>query len=350
MDSSPPSLTEAQLRALADRFSAEAVVTAGPLTAEILSGGRSNPTFTVTDGDQQWILRRPPYGHVAPRAHDMQREARIISAMGAGPVPVPDVVLSCEDPAVIGAPFFVMGRLDGWTLRGPSDVADLSEAGRTTLSRRVVDTLADLHGLDPTDADLAWLGRGTGYLERQVVRWRRQWDATRAEGRPSVDDALDVLERTLPIQQSVAVVHGDYKLDNVMVERKDPTRIAGILDWEMATIGDPLADLGFLVAHWDRPDVAPHPIAQGTTALPGFPDHDALLEQYVLRTGTDVSAIDWYVAFADFKLAVLLEGIHARHLAGHTSGDDFEGVGAMVDVLLDRVRARTLAGHLTARS
>lgn len=310
--------------------------TVGDLSAELIAGGRSNPTYAVTDGERAWVLRRPPHGHVLPTAHDMRREHRVLTALAATDVPVPAVVGPCAPAEVIGAPFYVMDRLPGVTLRTREDSGRLAPEQRQDLALALVDTLAALHEVDPAAVGLADFGRPDGYLGRQLDRWRRQWEASATQERPEVDELLRRLGATRPTTLRTGIVHGDFKLDNVMVASDDPTRIIGLLDWEMSTLGDTDTDLGILCSFWEAEGEPEHPITAGSTALPGFPDRTTLVERYAAARGIDVPDVSWYRAFADLKIAVILEGIHARHRGGHTVGEGFEGVGDMVGPLLSR--------------
>jgi aminoglycoside phosphotransferase (APT) family kinase protein len=310
--------------------------TAAPLTARLIAGGRSNPTYEISDGTCSWILRRPPHGHVLPTAHDMGREYRVISALWDTPVPVPRSRGLCTDEDVIGAQFYVMDKLDGITLRTQQDTAALTEDQRGRLADAMVDTLVALHEVDPESVGLGNWGRPAGYLDRQLNRWRTQWEASVTTPRPEVEEILRRLSVTLPDSSFPGIVHGDFKVDNMMLSRDDPTRIIGVLDWEMSTLGDTLTDLGILCSFWDQEGEFFNPITAGATALPGFPARAEVVDRYAAARGIEVTDLDWYMVFADFKIAVILEGIHARHVQGHTTGEDFEGVGEMVGLLLER--------------
>jgi len=317
---------------------------AGPLRAERLAGGRSNPTFRLTDGARDWILRRPPFGLVLKSAHDLSREVRVLRALAGSPVPVPRVAFADLTGEVLGAPCYVMDRLDGRIVARRADAEALTPATRRALGRMMADTLADLHGVDAEAVGLGTWGRPDGYLERQLTLWRRQWAAAHTTERPEVDELLDLLAATLPVSRRSGILHGDFKLDNVMVAITDPGRAIGVLDWEMSTRGDTMADVGMLLSFWDEAGGAPHPLLGGLTALPGFPSRADLLQRYAARSGADVSDIDWYVVFADLKIAVILEQIHTRRSLGHDRATDHDDVGAMVRPLLDRALA--LAAHL----
>ena len=311
----------------------------GTLSVEPIAGGRSNPTYEVTDGRRHWVLRRPPFGHVLPSAHDMSREHRVLSALAGTGVPVPPVVGLCRDESVIGAVFYVMDKLDGITLQTREDTARLTVTQRAELADRMVETLGRLHDVDPAAIGLTDWGRPADYLHRQLRRWRAQWDASATRPRPQVAELSRRLTTTVPQCRLPGIVHGDFKIDNLMVDRSDPTCILGVLDWEMSTLGDTLADLGILCSFWDHQGEWFNPITAGATALPGFPTRQQIVEKYAGTRGVDVADLEWYLVFADFKIAVILEGIHARHLKGHTRGEGFEGLDAMVDALLDRALA-----------
>jgi aminoglycoside phosphotransferase (APT) family kinase protein len=305
---------------------------AGPLTGQLIVGGRSNLTYLVSDGRREWVLRRPPLGHVLATAHDMAREYRVITALADTAVPVPGTVLLCPDPAVLGAPFYLMEHVAGTVYRTGAQTATLPAAQRTELARDLVDILAELHRVDPAAAGLADFGRPDGFLARQVRRWGKQLAGSVSRELPGIEALHERLAGSVPASPAPAVVHGDYRLDNVLVQ---DGRIAAVLDWEMSTLGDPLTDVGLLLVYWDRLPALEHSVVGGVGARHGFPDGAALAQWYVDRTGADLSMLDWYVALASFKLAVILEGIHYRHRQGLTVGDGFEQVGALVPPLVE---------------
>lgn len=302
----------------------------GPLSGEVIAGGRSNLTYAVTDGTDRWVLRRPPLGHVLATAHDMGREFRVITALAPTSVPVPRTHLICEDPEVIGAPFYVMEHVEGEVLRRLKQTITLGPERAQELSAHLMDVLADLHSVDPAGVGLADFGRPEGYLQRQVVRWGKQLAASRSRETPELDALHDRLQGSVPVTQRDAIVHGDFRLDNAVMGGDG--RIAAVLDWEMATLGDPLADLGLFLVYWDvtRELLPDNPVTRGISDKAGFPPGAELVGQYARRTGLDIAPLPWYVAFGCFKLAVIAEGIHYRYLQGLTVGEGFDQVGMMV--------------------
>jgi aminoglycoside phosphotransferase (APT) family kinase protein len=307
---------------------------AGPLRIQLLQGGRSNLTYEVTDGTHRWVLRRPPLGVLTPTAHDMDREYRVVAALGGTGVPVARAVLSCRDPEVIGAPFCVVDFVEGTVLRDGDDAAVLPPDGARQAADALVDALVALHSVNASDVGLGDFGRPDGYLERQVRRWRGQWEKVATRSLPDVDELHGRLARAVPVSGAPAIVHGDYRLDNTILAPDGFGRIAAIVDWEMATLGDPLADLGMLLMYWD-PTCEPVLGARHVpTANPGFPTGPQLAERYAAKSGRDIDALPYYQALGCFKLAVIAEGIHARYLAGQTVGTGFEQVGSAVPALL----------------
>ncbi|MEU1023131.1 phosphotransferase family protein [Streptomyces sp. NPDC005904] len=326
----PPGLDLDQLRAHLDRERPGLV--GGPLTARLIEGGRSNLTYAVTDGTERWVVRRPPLGHVLATAHDMKREHRVIEALHPTEVPVPAPVLLCADESVIGAPFYVMEHVDGTPYRTAEELAPLGPERTRATVLGLLDTLVDLHAVDPEAVGLGDFGRPEGFLDRQLRRWGKQLDASRDRDLPGVDELHAALGRALPASPPATVVHGDYRLDNVLIGPDD--RIRAVLDWEMSTLGDPLTDLGLLVMYSARLEVPDSPVST-TAGAPGHPDPAELIERYAARSGRDVSSISWYTAFAWFKLAVILEGIHYRYTLGRTVGAGFDRIGELVPVFID---------------
>jgi aminoglycoside phosphotransferase (APT) family kinase protein len=313
-----------------------------PFDFVLIAGGRSNLTFRGEDADgRQFVLRRPPLGSTLQSAHDMGREHRVLEALAPTAVPVPAPLALCEDPAVNGAPFYVMEHLDGPILRNAVDVEAVFDAGRRTeLTWSLIDTLAAIHRLDPDAVGLGKLGRREDYLGRQLRRWKRQYDEVRARDIPEVDEVHRRLVERQPAQQRDTLVHGDYRIDNVVFHRDTPA-VAGVLDWELCTLGDPLADLGGMFVHWTHAgENADHMLWDPPSRLEGFPTRGAIAERYAAATGFDVSGIDYYEAFAYWRMACISEGVYARFRDG-AMGDqeDAETVGhlgALVVMLAER--------------
>jgi aminoglycoside phosphotransferase (APT) family kinase protein len=317
---------------------------APPFAFELVAGGRSNLTFAVTDAHgRRFVLRRPPLGNVLQSAHDMGREHRIISALAPTTVPVPSPLGFCDDVSVTGAPFYVMDFVDGAILRDEADAeARFTPAQRATIGDALIDTLADLHALDPDAVGLGQLGRRTGYVERQLRRWHAQFEQSKSRDVPALDEVHRRLSAHVPDAARSSIVHGDFRIDNCVIAGDGS--IAAVLDWELATLGDPLADLGLLMVYWIRPGNGGADVLIGSpTATDGFPEHDALVARYVQRTGADVSRLPYYTALGYWKLACIAEGIHARYQAG-VMGDDYGAAGqfaTQVDTLAELALAAT---------
>ena len=305
----------------------------GPLTASVIAGGRSNVTYRVSDGTTTWVLRRPPLGGVLATAHDVAREARVMSALSDTDVPVPRVLHLCEDSGVIGAPFVVMDYVDGVVLRTNEQMVAYQPQQLRHASTLLVQTLLALHAVDPDVVGLSRFGKPEGFLERNLRRWATQWRDSRTRDLPVVDRIVDTLAADVPQPQRVSIVHGDYRLDNVMFA-PDLSQVAAVVDWELSTIGDPLADVGLLLTYTD---VAGKVLGTGTPE--GLLDADQTLRRYAAGTDLDLASIAWYTAFGVFKLAVILEGVHARYLAGATVGEGFATMGSHVPVLAERAAA-----------
>jgi aminoglycoside phosphotransferase (APT) family kinase protein len=286
-----------------------------PFEFELIAGGRSNLTYAVTDGNgQQFVLRRPPLAQVLATAHDMAREHRIISAVGRTGVPVPKALGVCTDVDVNGAPFYVMTYVDGVVLDSVERAAALPVGLRPQVSEHLIDVLADLHAVDVDEVGLGDLAKRDGYVERQIKRWSTQWHQSKTRELPAIDDVALKLSRHLPVQQGVSIAHGDYRFGNCLVD-VDRGRINAVLDWELCTLGDPLADLGYLGIYWYAGDAdAARP--NDPTPAGGFPRYSDLVQRYALRTGRDVSGIGYYIAFGCWRLAVISEGVYSRYVHG----------------------------------
>lgn len=309
-----------------------------PFTAELIAGGRSNLTFKVTDAiGRAFVLRRPPTGHVLATAHDMEREHRIITAVGRTAVPVPKTLGLCTDVEVNDAPFYVMELVDGTVLDSVEKGALLPEELRVATSEHLIDVLADLHAVDVDAVGLGNLAKRDGYIERQVRRWSTQWNNSKTRELASVDEVARRLSVRIPDQQSVAIAHGDFRFGNCLVDVA-AGRISGVLDWELCTLGDPLADLGYLGVYWASGGDSPSLRSSDPTGIGGFLSYSDVVARYAARTGLDVSNVGYYVAFSCWRLAVISEGVLARYQHG-AMGDqeiDLAQMTASVDGLAQR--------------
>lgn len=326
MTSLPPLVDEERLREyLARRIPAEHTNDM-PLRVERVRGGHSNETFFIGRGSHEWVLRRPPRGPLLPTAHDVLREYRVLKALNTTNVPVPRVILACDDVSIIGAPFYLMERLHGLVIHTelPSFAGDA--AGRVALSRSLIDALAALHTVDWQAVGLGDFGKPEGYLERQVRRWTGQLEKSRQRPLPDLDAVTAWLTAHMPVSGPATIVHGDFRIDNAMYASDRPEVIA-LLDWEMATIGDPLADVGYLLSFWrEQGDPEPGFTSDSWRVMeqPGFPSRTEIAEYYAERTGRSIGDMAFYVALAIWKLAILLEGSYQRHRSGTTDDPFFE--------------------------
>ena len=280
-----------------------------PFEFEFISGGRSNLTFAVTDANgRKMVLRRPPISHVLATAHDMGREHKIISALRDTPVPVPTALGFCEDESVNGRPFYVMDFVDGLILRSPKEFEKLDDDARRTAGEQLADVLVAIHAVDQNAVGLGDLGRSEGYIERQLKRWFGQFQGSQDQLReagaehpvPAVQEAHELLAANVPQQTEVSIAHGDYRLDNTMVG--EDGRIRAVLDWELCTLGDPLADLGTLMVYYNP--------------QPGFPSREELVDRYREKSGRDTTNLDYYTAFGHWRLACIIEGVYVRYVTG----------------------------------
>jgi aminoglycoside phosphotransferase (APT) family kinase protein len=308
-----------------------------PPAVQLITGGRSNLTYRLDVGGSRLVLRRPPLGHVLPTAHDMAREHRVLTALQGTGIPVPAPLALCQDTSVIGAPFYLMTFVDGVMLRTREDAALLTRAEAAQLSEVLAATLAAIHAVDVTAVGLETFGRPEGYLARQLARWQRQWELSATREVPGYPQLVARLAEGLPEDGDQALLHGDFRLDNTLVSLGPRPAVAAVVDWEMSTLGDPLADLGLTLVYWADPADPDWPdIGVGATAVPGFHSRAGLARRYAELTGRDLSRIGYYMAFGCFKLAVVLEGIHARFLQRKTVGEGFEREGPVVPVLIER--------------
>ncbi|MGD9998904.1 MAG: phosphotransferase family protein [Ilumatobacteraceae bacterium] len=314
----------------------------GPFRFDVIAGGHSNLTYRVTGRNgSRYVVRRPPLGHRLASAHDMGREHRIIHALQGSAVPVAPSLGFCDDPAVNDAPFYVMGFVDGHVLRDRAAAeAALDRAARRRASESLVDTMAAIHAVDLDAVGLADLGKHEGYIARQLKRWYGQWNAQKTRELTEVDVVYDSLQQRIPDQGPATIVHGDYRLDNCMVG--DDGSVVAVLDWEICTLGDPLADLGLLHVYWTGPGDEASAWTGSATTAEGFLDRAELVTRYADVSGRDVSGLQFYIAFAYWKLACILEGVYARYLGGalgERSAAQLEPFKAQVDSAAAMARA-----------
>lgn len=316
--------------------------------AALIAGGKSNLTFELTSEAGSLILRRPPTGELLPSAHDMGREARVQTALRGTAVPVARIVVHEPTGSVIGVPFYVMEKVPGHVIRDrvPDGYA-ATPAEKIRMADALVDVLADLHALDPESVGLGDYGRPAGFLERQIRRWKGQWDLSKTHEVKAVDELAALLAKRIPGRQGATIVHGDYRLDNCLLDLADPGRVAAVLDWELSTLGDPLTDLGMMLFYWTEAGEPAPELAPAVTQVPGFPGRAHLIERYAARSGAPVDAIGFYQAFAHFKFAVIAQGVAARAaagaMAGQTFGDLDQEVQRIAEAGLDILRKDT--GH-----
>jgi aminoglycoside phosphotransferase (APT) family kinase protein len=301
----------------------------GEVVASVIAGGKSNLTYDVTDGAGRWIVRRPPLGHVLATAHDMGREYRVMSALQGSAVPVPRMLAFCSDEEVLGAPFYVMERIDGQAFTKASELDALGAARTRAISMRIVDTLADLHAIVPDAVGLGDFGRPEGFLGRQVERWKKQLDASRTRDLPAADELYRRLAADVPPDGAAGIVHGDYRLDNVLIDAED--RPAAVIDWEMATLGDPLTDLALMLVYGRMAGTG---VVTDANLAEGYLSEGETIERYASRSDRDLSRFGFYLGLASFKLVGILEGIHYRYQHGQTVGPGFDRIGGLVDPLV----------------
>ena len=310
-----------------------------PFEFSLIAGGRSNLTYLVTDANGvRRVLRRPPLGHVLATAHDMGREHRIITGIGQTNVPVARALGMCADEKVNGAPFYVMSHIDGVVLDSPEAAEPFTVQQRTTAANSLIDVMVDLHSIDPAAIGLGELGKRDGYLDRQLRRWTTQWDNSKTRELPAIDRVVELLREKKPEQLHTGIVHGDYRLGNCMVSR-DTGAIIGVLDWELCTLGDLMADVGYLLVYhtdatqsWSR--------ANDPSSAGAFPTRREMLDRYATKSTRDVSSVAYYEAFSCWRLACIAEGVLARYKAGVmgdvTDGIDFVTMDEGVHLLVDR--------------
>ncbi len=308
-----------------------------PLRFQKISGGHSNLTYEVRDSaGRRWAMRRPPLGKTLGSAHDMAREQKVVSALAATDVPVAPIAGFCDDESVNEAPFYVMEFVEGPILRSEADAEQhFDETERRAIGERVVDTLVDIHAVDVDAVGLGDLGKREDYVARQLHRWQGQWEKSKTRELPVVEEVHDRLVARIPEQGPATIVHGDYRLDNMILTESG--EVAAVVDWELCTLGDPLADVGLLYVYWAQRGDQMTALMQPPTTAAGFPSREELMQRYAERSGRDLAELDYYVALARWKLAIILEGVYSRYAAGGYGKTDqgFEQFAKSVEDLAD---------------
>jgi aminoglycoside phosphotransferase (APT) family kinase protein len=306
----------------------------GDLSASVIAGGKSNLTYEVTDGATSWIVRRPPLGHVQATAHDMGREYTAMSALAGTGVPVPQTYAHCADESVLGAPFYVMQKVEGVAYRRAAELDALGADRTTAIAGRLVEVLAALHAVDPEQVGLGDFGRPQGFLERQVRRWGKQLEGSKTRERPDADELHRLLAERLPAEDPsvLGIVHGDYRLDNCLVAADD--EIHAVVDWEMATLGDTRTDVALMLVYETLGASAGGDLVSDVAKARGWPGNDQQLAAYAAASGREPGDMNFHLALGYFKLAVILEGIHYRYLKGQTVGEGFDRIGEGFDLII----------------
>lgn len=317
---------ELNLEALSAYFAVAAPELSGPLVVEQFPSGHSNLTYMLKAGDRELVLRRPPFGSKVKTAHDMGREFRILSRLHPVYTPAPKPLLFCEDESVMGCKFYVMERIKGVILRRqlpPGMTLDAPTADR--LCESFISNLAAMHAIDIDKAGLSDVGKPEGYLKRQVDGWSERYFGSQTDDIAEINAVIPWLKANLPPSPPPTLVHNDYKYDNIVLDPGDITKIIGVLDWEMSTVGDPLTDLGVALGYWVQADDPPELLLSGfgPTHVPGSWTRQKLADRYAELTGRDVSNIKYYTVFATFKIAVIIQQIYFRFVKGHTRDERF---------------------------
>lgn len=326
------------LAALGAYLEREGLLRGRPLEIEQFPGGHSNLTYLLRMGEEESVLRRPPLGPVAPKAHDMVREARVLRAVSPVFAPAPRPLAVCEDASILGVPFYLMERRRGLVIRRENPPQIGGDLGlRRRVGEALLDTLVQLHSIEVAHPPVSEIGKPAGFLERQLTGWFDRWQRARTRDLPAMERLIEWLTLHRPASAGASLIHNDYKLDNVMLDPADPARIVAVLDWEMATLGDPLVDLGILLCYW--PEAQDPPARRDSispvTTMPGWPTRAELVERYTRATGRDLSGIGYYEVFAIFKIAVVLQQIYHRYYLGQTTDERFAAMEDRVIGLVD---------------
>jgi len=305
----------------------------GPLVVRQFRGGQSNPTYQLTAGGRTWVLRRKPPGALLPSAHAIEREFRVLAALSSTGFPVPRPHALCEDAELLGTPFYVMEHVEGRVLWEPT-LPDLSPAERFAIYDSLNETLARLHALDPASLGLSDFGRPGNYFARQIARWTKQYTASQTESIPEMDRLGEWLAATVPPEVPPRIVHGDFKLDNVMLDADSPDRVVAVFDWEMSALGEPLVDLGMLLAYWVPSMPFKHRDALSpVTDRPGWLTRDELVDRYATQSGRSLTTLPYFEIFAFFKIAVVIQQIYYRWVHRHATDERFATMGERVEYL-----------------
>ena len=308
-----------------------------PITAELIVGGKSNLTYMMQTSAGRMVLRRPPMGHVLATAHDMSREYKVLTAFEGTKVPVPHCELICEDDSVLGAPFYIMRAVEGDAIKQAAELEKRGPERTRTIVNRLIDTMADIHTTDPASIGLDQFGKAEGFVLRQIKRWTKQLESSKSRELPGLEKHIENLLEACPSDTGHGIVHGDYRLDNVLVDQND--QITAVLDWEMAALGAPTCDLAMMIAYGDRTKAMTGDAANSVTNVSlanGYPSSDEIVARYEERTGEKTRHFDFYLAFSFFKQVGILEGIYYRYQAGQTVGPGYDSIGDMVPVLLEK--------------
>ena len=334
------------LASLTRWFEANVEGFAGPISYTKFKGGQSNPTYRIDTPNRSYVLRRQPFGKLLPSAHAVDREYAAMHALGPTGFPVPKTYGLCEDAEVIGAKFFVMGLADGRSLWNGA-LPGLTPAHRRAIYEAMIDTIADLHRKDPAAIGLGGFGKPTDYCARQIARWSSQYKLSETEPMPQMDRLIEWLPETIPPQHESSVVHGDYRLDN-LIFKKDAPRVLAVLDWELSTLGDPIADFSYLMLNWHNPADGRAGLLGLDLAALGIPTQDEAVARYVARTGYPVPPMDWYFAYNLFRLAGIMQGIKKRVIDGTASSAHAKQMSERVGPLVERAHEFALAAGMPA--